>query len=100
MVRLERNPSDVAGSEEATEDESGTDSDESLEDFEVVEKPIQTSAGDNAVTTAGSRPWRMETEQHEDEAGVLSQKPKVLSPLAGTKLVRLDFSHTFHLSTD
>jgi hypothetical protein len=86
VVRLERNPTEVTTGAKK-EEESGTDSDASLEDFEVVEKPVDGEK--NRDEKKAESVWRMQLEQHEDEAGVLSQQPRVLSPLAGTMLVRL-----------
>ncbi|BGP17602.1 hypothetical protein JCM10213_001253 [Rhodosporidiobolus nylandii] len=73
VVRLTRNAVDLRTA--AAED--GSDSDASLEDFEIVEKPQEQKVG-------GA--WRFAVEEQEDEAGVLQQKPKVMSPLAGTSL--------------
>ncbi|GAA5982493.1 hypothetical protein JCM11641_006133 [Rhodosporidiobolus odoratus] len=73
FVRLERAPSDAAA-----DGEGESDSDASLEEFEIVEKEV-----DQEGKVGG---WRMTMEVREDEAGVLSQQPKVVSPLAGTSL--------------
>ncbi|GAA6028784.1 hypothetical protein JCM8097_007394 [Rhodosporidiobolus ruineniae] len=77
VVRLERAPSDLAETAEEKADEKAdeSDSDASLEDFEIVEKP-----------KTGKRRWALKTERKENEAGVMEERPAVLSPLAGTKL--------------
>ncbi|GAA5825189.1 hypothetical protein JCM11251_006136 [Rhodosporidiobolus azoricus] len=78
VIRLERAPMGGVAGHGPTGDES--DSDASLEDFEVVEKPVEEGS-----RLAGSR-WKMQTETLVNEAGVESVQPKIVSPLKGTKL--------------
>ncbi|GAA5916613.1 hypothetical protein JCM6882_009179 [Rhodosporidiobolus microsporus] len=88
VVRLERAPSSATG-EEAAEKASAaddTDSDASLEDFEVVEKPVEMKGSAIAASSNAPGRWTMQLEKHVDEAGVESHQPKIISPLKGTKL--------------
>ncbi|GAA5893451.1 hypothetical protein JCM5296_007461, partial [Sporobolomyces johnsonii] len=67
FVRLSRNPDDFAGGE-SSEEEDG---------FEHVKAPKEAE---------GEQRWAMDVEQSVDEAGVKSVRPKVTSPMRGTRL--------------